>query len=188
MMVEEVRKAGSHILSGGTILYPTDTIWGLGCDATNQDAVERIYGIKQRLDHKSMLVLMDSPLMLDKYLEWVPEPALEIIRSAVKPTTVIYPGAKKFAPNLVAGDGTIGIRITSDPFCQQLIKLTGRPIVSTSANISGQRSPANFSEIEAIIKEQVDHVVNWRRQETNLPPPSTIIKVDRQGRITVLRP
>lgn len=188
MMDEEVRKAGSHILAGGTILYPTDTIWGLGCDALNRDAVDRIYRIKQRLDHKSMLVLMDSPSMLEEYLERVPEPALEIIRSAVKPTTVIYPGAKKFAPNLLAPDGSIGIRITSDPFCRQLIKLLCRPIVSTSANISGHGSPANFSEIEATIKEQVDHVVNWRRQEINLSPPSTIIKVDPQGGITVLRP
>ena len=116
MMTEEVRKTGNIILNGGIILYPTDTIWGIGCDATNPDAVQKIFKIKQRPDQKSMLVLMDKPSMLSGYVEHVPESAMEIIRSASKPTTIIYPNAKKFAPNLLSEDGSIGIRITSDPF------------------------------------------------------------------------
>ena len=137
-MIDEVRKAGITILEGGIILYPTDTIWGIGCDATNPDAVQKVYQLKQRSDHKSMLVLMNGISMLSRYLDRIPESAKEIIASAVKPTTIIYPGAKNFAPNLLAEDGSIGIRITSDPFCQQLIELTDKPIVSTSANISGK--------------------------------------------------
>lgn len=187
-MVSEVQKAGSHILSGGTILYPTDTIWGLGCDATNGDAVRKIYEIKQRSDHKSMLVLMDSPAMLASYLEQVPDRALEIIRSAEKPTTIIFPGAKNFAPALLAADGSVGIRITSDPFCRQLIAYTGRPIVSTSANVSGMPAPATFNEIESFIRERVDHVVDWRQDEINPLTPSTIIKMDQKGAITLIRP
>ena len=187
MMVDEVRKTGAVILAGGTILYPTDTIWGLGCDATNPAAVQKIYQIKQRPDWKSMLVLMDGPSMLSNYLERIPDSAMEIIQSAEKPTTIIYQGAKNFAPNLQAKDGSIGIRITSDPFCEQLIKITGKPIVSTSANISEKTSPASFSDIESIVLNQVDYVVKWRQQELTPFIPSAIIKLDEKGNITVLR-
>ena len=175
-------------MSGGIILYPTDTIWGIGCDATNMDAVQRIYNIKQRDDHKSMLVLANGISMLKHCLKEIPAHALELIARAEKPTTIIYPGARNLASNLVADDGSVGIRITSDPFCQKLIEFTGLPIVSTSANLSGDPSPSLFSEISARIFQQVDHVVNRRQNETEASSPSAIIKLEMDGRISILRP
>ena len=187
-MTEEVQRSAKYIKSGGVILYPTDTIWGIGCDARNPDAVNRIYGIKQRSDSKSMLVLMNGFGMLGDYLEHVPEQVRKILDSALKPTTIIYQGARNLAPNLLAEDGSIGIRLTSDPFCRQLIELTGLPIVSTSANISGLPSPSLFSEISSAIKKQVDHVVNWRQEEQEAASPSAIIRIGNKGDISVLRP
>jgi L-threonylcarbamoyladenylate synthase len=187
-MHNEVREAAGVIRSGGIILYPTDTVWGIGCDATSPKAVQRVYDIKQRSDHMSMLVLVSGPEMLEKYLEKVPAVASEIIRSAVKPTTIIYPGAVNLAANLVAGDGSVGIRITSDPFCRELIHMTGLPIVSTSANTSGKPSPDTFHDIERAIIDQVDHVVRWRQDETTPANPSAIIKLDEHGSTTLLRP
>lgn len=187
-MDEQIKKAGSFLLEGGTILYPTDTIWGLGCDATNQLAVHKLYQIKQRPDKKSMLVLMNGLTMLSEYIDAVPKLAQEIISSAKKPTTIIYKGTKKFAQNLLAEDGTIGIRITNDPFCGKLIAFTGKPIVSTSANISGTNFPASFREIESSIQHQVDYVVKWRQDESASSTPSAILKMNAQGEIIVIRP
>lgn len=187
-MVEEIGIAVDHLNRGHVILYPTDTIWGIGCDATNSQAVQRIYEIKQRSDRKSMLVLISEPEMLNLYLKRVPERALEIIRSTTKPTTIIYPGAIRLASNLLAKDGSIGIRITSDPFCRMLIESTGLPIVSTSANISGNPSPDAFRDIESGILEKVDHVVNWRQDEIAPSGHSTIIRLDDRGRSTIIRP
>ncbi len=187
-MIEEVLKSKDYIDSGGIIIYPTDTIWGIGCDATIPDSVERIFKIKQRSDSKSMLVLVNGLSMLESYLERVPEQAKEILDSARKPTTIIYPGAKNLASNLLGDDGSVGIRITTDPFCQQLIERTGKPIVSTSANISGALSPALFSQIEKEILEKVDYVVQWRQDEFEPTTPSAIIKLSKQGNIIVLRP
>ena len=187
-MIEDIQKASKLINSGGTILYPSDTIWGIGCDATNQNAIKRIFQIKQREDQKSMLVLMDGTSMLKHHLEELPEQLIEILSSSDKPTTIIYPGARNLANNLLAEDGSIGIRITSDPFCKELIALTGKPIVSTSANISGEQSPALFTEIDDRILEMVDYVVQWRQDETKPATPSTIMKLDKQGVITILRP
>jgi len=188
IMIDEACKAGKFISNGRVILYPTDTIWGIGCDATNPDAVQKIYEIKHRSDRKTMLVLMDGPIMLSRYLDIVPEAALEIIDSAAKPTTIIYPGARNLAQNLVAEDGSVGIRITSDPFCRYLIQGAGKPIVSTSANISGKPSPSLFSEIEPQILKLIDYVVNWRQEEASPTNPSTIIKLDEHGKVTVIRP
>jgi len=187
MIDTEVKKAGDIILSGGIILYPTDTIWGIGCDATNRESVENIYRIKQRADNKSMLVLVNGIAMLDEYLEEMPLQALEIIKQTGKPTTIIYPGARNLADNLVAPDGSIGIRITFDPFCRKLIEITGKPIVSTSANISGEQSPVAFHKIKASIREQIDYVVNWRQDETTPSTPSTIIKLEEDGTFTTIR-
>lgn len=187
MIDSEVHKAGEVILAGGIILYPTDTIWGIGCDATNPESVKNIYRIKQRTDSKSMLVLVNGLSMLDKYIENIPEQALEIVKQADKPTTIIYPGARNLADNLLAPDGSIGIRITSDPFCRDLIKYTGLPIVSTSANISGEPSPATFFQITTPIRKQVDYVVTWRQDETTYAAPSAIIKLEADGTITTLR-
>lgn len=187
MMDDQVRKAGLIILEGGTILYPTDTIWGLGCDATNPDAVQKVYQIKQRSDKKSMLVLMDGTSMLSEYLERIPDQASELIASTEKPVTIIYPGARNFAFNLIGKDGSIGIRITLDPFCRNLLKFTGRPIVSTSANLSGTPSPGTFKGIDVHIQKKVDFIVKWRQDESVSFAPSSILKMDLQGRITVLR-
>lgn len=188
MIEKEVHNAGAVLQSGGIILYPTDTIWGIGCDAANKESVQHIYRIKQRADFKSMLVLVDGIPMLEKYLLKVPEQALKILEKAVKPTTIIYPGAKHLASNLLAPDGSIGIRITSDPFCKELIRYAGFPIVSTSANISGKPSPASFDQISRGIREQVDHVVNWRQHEKTPSTPSAIIKLEEDGSYSTIRP
>lgn len=188
MIDTEVKKAGAIISSGGTILYPTDTIWGIGCDATRQESVQNIYQIKQRADSKSMLVLVNGINMLEEYIERIPTQALEIIEKAKKPSTIIYPGARKLAKNLLASDGSIGIRITSDPFCKKLIEFTGLPIVSTSANLSGEQSPSSFQEIKTSIWQQVDYVVKWRQDDSAPSSPSAIIKLEDDGSFTTLRP
>ena len=188
MIKTEVKKAGAILKSGGTILYPTDTIWGIGCDASRQESVQSIYRIKQRADSKSMLVLVNGITMLEEYIESIPPEALEIIENAEKPTTIIYPGARKLASNLLAPDGTIGIRITSDPFCSLLIEFTGFPIISTSANISGDLAPSSYHKIKTPIRQQVDYVVNWRQGETTASSPSAIIKLKADGTFTTLRP
>ena len=187
MIEHEVHIAGEVILSGGIILYPTDTIWGIGCDATKPESIQRIYHMKQRSDSKSMLVLVNSLVMLEEYIEGIPLEALKLIKESEKPTTIIYPAARKLAKNLVASDGSIGVRLTLDPFCQQLIAFTDRPLVSTSANYSGAPSPGIFQQIDASILEQVDHVVNWRQDETRPSKPSAIIKLDKYGNLTTLR-
>ncbi|MEA3462632.1 MAG: L-threonylcarbamoyladenylate synthase [Bacteroidota bacterium] len=187
MIDTEVQIAAEVILSGGIILYPTDTIWGIGCDATKQETVQNIYRIKQRDDRKSMLVLVNGISMLEKYVDVIPPRAFELIQEAVKPTTIIYPGARNLASNLIASDGSIGIRITSDPFCKQLIKTTGLPIVSTSANVSGEQSPGTFHQILLSLREQVGYVVNWRQDETAVSTPSAVIKLEVDGSITIIR-
>jgi L-threonylcarbamoyladenylate synthase len=187
-MTEALTEAARIIGEGGTILYPTDTIWGIGCDATNPDAVQKIYQIKQRSDNKSMLVLMDALSMLTEYLHRVPKQASQLIANAEKPVTIIYPGSKNFAENLPAEDGSIGIRITRDSFCRRLIRLTGKPIVSTSANISGEIPPKIFREISSTILQAVDYVVPWRQEEEEPALPSTIIQLDETGAATIIRP
>jgi L-threonylcarbamoyladenylate synthase len=187
MLNSEAKTAGKIILSGGIILYPTDTIWGIGCDATNPVSVSRIYHIKKRVDSKSMLVLVNGPAMLEQYLDHVPPLAQEILRKAEKSTTIIYPGARNLADNLVAQDGSIGIRITSDHFCRKLIEITGKPIVSTSANISGEKSPPAFHKIKTAIRNEVDYIVKWRQDETGISAPSEIIKLEPGGTYTTLR-
>ena len=188
MIDTEARKAAKVVLRGGIILYPTDTIWGIGCDATNADAVRRIFEIKQRDDSKSMLVLVHTIDMLNRYLREIPARALELMRKAEKPTTIIYPGARGLAGNLVANDGSVGIRITSDPFCQKLIECADRPLVSTSANLSGDPPPSLFRDIQLQLRQQVDHVVKWRQEETETAESSAIIKLEKDGRISILRP
>jgi L-threonylcarbamoyladenylate synthase len=185
--VDDLVKAVEVLRSGGIILYPTDTIWGIGCDATNQAAVSRIYEIKQRLDTKSMLVLMENPNLLNSYVSEVPEIAWELIEVADTPLTIIYPGAKNLAANLLASDGSVGIRITTEAFTQQLIQRFRKPVVSTSANISGQKSPQNFSEISLEIKKSVDFIVNFRQDDFSRSNPSGIIKLGVGGQIEVIR-
>jgi L-threonylcarbamoyladenylate synthase len=186
-MHDDIKRAVEVLRSGGVILYPTDTIWGLGCDATNKEAVDRIYKIKQRDDSKSMLVLIDNPSKLYSYIEEVPEIALDLIDISDKPLTIIYPGAKNLPDNLVASDGTIGIRVTNEEFSMNLCRRFRLPLVSTSANISGRPAPANFSEIDPEVIEQADYVVQYRRDDLSKAAPSGIIKLGTGGEVTVIR-
>ena len=172
---------------GGVILYPTDTIWGIGCDATNEDAVRRVYEIKQRQDSKAMLVLVDSSVKVDFYVRDVPEVAWDLIDLADKPLTIIYSGARNLAPNLLAEDGSVGIRVTNEDFSKRLCQQFRKAIVSTSANISGQPSPKNFSEISEEVKSAVDYIVGYRQEEISNPKPSSIIKLDKGGVIKIIR-
>ena len=172
---------------GGVILYPTDTIWGIGCDATNEDAVRRVYEIKQRQDSKAMLVLVDSSVKVDFYVRDVPEGAWDLIDLADKPLTIIYSGARNLAANLLAEDGSVGIRVTNEDFSKRLCQQFRKAIVSTSANISGQPSPKNFSEISEEVKSAVDYIVGYRQEEMSNPKPSSIIKLDKGGVIKIIR-
>lgn len=186
-MEEEIKKAQEVLLKGGVILYPTDTIWGIGCDATNQKAVKRIYEIKKREDSKSLLVLLDSEAKLNYYIEEVPEIAYDLIEISEKPLTLIYPGAKNVAPNLIASDTSLGIRITQEYFSKELCKRLRKPLVSTSANLSGEKAPANFSEISLDIIKSVDYVVNYRQNEKKPNQASGIIKLGKGGLIQIIR-
>lgn len=186
-MIEDIKKACRVMNEGGVILYPTDTIWGIGCDATNEEAVRRVYEIKQRADSKAMLALVDSPVKVDFYVQDVPEIAWDLIEMADKPLTVIYSGARNLAPNLLAEDGSVGIRVTNEEFSKRLCQQFRKAIVSTSANISGRPSPGNFSEISEEIKSAVDYIVECRREETDRPKPSGIIKLEKGGVIKIIR-
>lgn len=186
-MHNDIKKALEVIKNGGIILYPTDTIWGIGCDATNEKSVSRIYQIKKREDSKSMLVLLENPALLERYVIEVPEIAWDLAEVATTPLTVIYPGAKNLAKNLLAEDGSIGIRFTKETFTMQLLQRFRRPLVSTSANISGEKSPASFDEISEEIKNQVDYIVEYRQNDTTPAQPSSIIKLGVGGRIDIIR-
>ena len=172
---------------GGVILYPTDTVWGIGCDATNEDAVRRVYEIKQRQDSKAMLVLVDSSVKVDFYVRDVPEVAWDLIDLADKPLTIIYSGARNLAANLLAEDGSVGIRVTNEEFSKRLCQQFRKAIVSTSANISGHPSPKNFSEISEEVKSAVDYIVGYRQEEMSNPKPSSIIKLGKGGVIKIIR-
>ena len=172
---------------GGIILYPTDTIWGIGCDATNEEAVRRVYEIKQRSDSKALLVLVDTSVKVDFYVQDVPDVAWDLIDMAEKPLTIIYSGARNFAPNLLAEDGSVGIRVTNEEFSHRLCQQFRKAIVSTSANISGQPSPATFAEISEEVKSKVDYIVGYRQNEAGHPKPSSIIKLEKGGVFKIIR-
>ena len=186
-MTEDIKKACEVMQAGGVILYPTDTIWGIGCDATNEEAVKRVYDIKKRSDAKAMLVLMDNPVMLERYVDDIPDVAWSLIDVADKPLTIIYSHAKNLAKNLLASDGSIGIRITGEEFSRRLCERFRRPLVSTSANLSGEPSPANFSEVSDVIKDSVDYIVSYRRDDMSCATPSSIIKLDDGGLFRIIR-
>lgn len=183
----EVTSAADVIRRGGIILYPTDTIWGIGCDATNEEAVARVYALKKRADSKSMLALLDSVEALYRWVGNVPETALQLIDVAVSPLTIIYDSPRGVAPNLLADDGSLGIRIADDPFCKALCRKCRVPIVSTSANISGHPSATFFADIEKDILDGVDHIVDLRRDDTTRKAPSGIIKVRDDETFTIIR-
>ena len=186
-MQDDIRKAIEVLKGGGLILYPTDTIWGIGCDATNAEAVAKVYELKQRSDSKSMLVLIDNPSLLQAYVQEVPDIAWDLIELTDKPLTIIYDGAKNLAPNLIAPDGSIGIRVTDEPFSMALCRQFRKPIVSTSANITGAPPPSRFSRIQPLIKNGVDFVVSYRQNERMDAKPSGIVKLERNGTIQVIR-
>lgn len=186
-MHDDLNKAVEILKGGGVILYPTDTIWGIGCDATNPEAVQRIYDIKQREDSKSMLILMENAALLERYVEEVPEVAWDLVEISTTPLTVIYPGAKNLAQNLIADDGSIGIRFTKEKFTSHLLQRFRKPLVSTSANISGVKSPAFFDEISEEIKSKVDYIVEYRQDDRMAAQASSIIKLGPSGQIDIIR-
>ena len=186
-MIDDIKQACKILHSGGIILYPTDTIWGLGCDATNAEAVKKIYTIKKRTDSKAMLVLLDNPGKIQIYVKQMPDIAWDLIELSEKPLTIIYPEAKNLATNLLAEDGSVGIRITKETFSKKLCEYFKKPIVSTSANISGKPAPSNFSEIPPEIKSVVDYTVFFRQNEKLKPNPSSIIKLGENGLIQIIR-
>jgi L-threonylcarbamoyladenylate synthase len=186
-MQNEILKTLEVLRAGGVILYPTDTVWGLGCDATNEKAVKRIFEIKKRADAKAMLVLIDNPGKLQSYVEEVPDIAWDLIEMTEKPLTIIYPEARNLAPNLIAEDKSIGIRVTNEDFSKRLCSQFRKPIVSTSANVSGEVTPSNFSQISDEIKSAVDYVVNFRQNEMTQPKPSSIIKLGKGNLFQLIR-
>jgi L-threonylcarbamoyladenylate synthase len=183
----EVHNAYEVIKNGGIILYPTDTVWGIGCDATNPEAVSKIYALKKREETKSMIVLMNSDRMLYNVFKEVPDVAFQIMDLSERPTTMILDNPRNVAPNLIAADKTLGIRITTEPFCFKLMDRMKKPLVSTSANISGLPTPNSFKQIDRHILEGVDYVVNLYHDKI-APRPSTIIKLGNDMQVKVIRP
>lgn len=184
---EDIKNAIKVMKQGGIILYPTDTIWGLGCDATNEAAVKKIFELKKREDSKSMLVLTDAAAKVERLIGEVPPVVWDLVEVSDKPLTIIYPGGKNLAPNLIAQDGSVGIRITNETFSKELCFQFRMPIVSTSANISGEPSPSNFAEISDEIKNAVDYIVKYRQNDNTKSKPSSIIKVESDGAIKIIR-
>jgi L-threonylcarbamoyladenylate synthase len=183
---EEVHKAYETIKEGGIILYPTDTVWGIGCDATNAEAVAKIYKVKQRTEAQSMIVLMNGEKMMYNVFKEIPEVAWQIMDLSENPTTIILDQPRNIAKNLIASDNTLGIRIVKDPFCFKLLEKMKKPLVSTSANISGQPTPKSFKEISPEIIKAVDYVVNLQREKIG-GKPSTIIKLSNDSQVKVIR-
>lgn len=184
---EDLKEALRIVQQGGVILYPTDTVWGIGCDATNEEAVKRVYQIKQRIDSKSMLVLIDNPARLTSYIDEVPDMAWTLVDISDKPLTIIYPGAKNLAPSLLAEDGSVGIRVSTELFSSHLCSRLNRPLVSTSANLSGAPTPSIYAEISDEIKESVDYIVRYRQDDTHKATPSSIIKLGIGNLVEIIR-
>jgi L-threonylcarbamoyladenylate synthase len=187
MLRDEVKKAFEVLQEGGLILYPTDTIWGIGCDATNADAVDKVFKLKGRAAEKSLIILLDSDSKLQSYVKEVPEIAYDLIEFSENPLTIIYSGAKNLAPNAIAADGSIGVRIVKHAFCTQLLQRFRKPIISTSANLSGEPSPIGFFDISAEINDGVDYVVNWDQNAVSSSKQSTIMKLEHGGKFSFIR-
>lgn len=185
-MHQELKHCIQHLKNGGLILYPTDTIWGIGCDATNEDAVKKIYELKKRVDSKALICLVADDRMLTKYIKNVPEVAFDIIEMAENPTTIVYDAPQGLAKNLIGSDNSIAIRVPDDEFCFQLLRQLNGAIVSTSANISGVPSPKSFAEISDDILKGVDYVVNSQFEKKS-SKPSSIIKLTNSGLVTIIR-
>lgn len=184
---EDIEQCLNILKEGGIILYPTETVWGIGCDATNEIAVQKIFQIKNRSDEKSMVVLLADERELLKYVTQPDLRVFDFLKQTSKPTSVVYEGAIGLADNLIGKDGSIAIRITNDPFCKHLVKRFRKPVVSTSANISDQPFPVNFNDINQMIKNWVDYIVQYRQDDQTPAAPSSVIKWNRDGTVTVLR-
>jgi L-threonylcarbamoyladenylate synthase len=187
IFAEDISDSLIALRNGGIILYPTDTIWGLGCDATNQEAVEKIFRIKSRSESKSLLVLVNGIQMLERYVKDIPEIVYELTSVSDSPLTIIYPAGKSLAPGVCSDDGSVGIRICNDEFCRELLNRFRKPIVSSSANYSGRPSPGNFGEIEKSVLEAVDFVVKYRQNDRRKYSASPVIKVELNGIIKIIR-
>jgi L-threonylcarbamoyladenylate synthase len=187
MLTNEVAKALKIVQDGGIILYPTDTIWGIGCDATNTEAIQKIYRLKQRDETKSMIILLDTDNKLQSYISDVPDLAYDLIEFAENPLTLVMPGAKNISPALISSDGSVGVRISDHPFCQQLIQRLRKPLVSTSANISGKPSPQYFSQIDQEVIDGVDYVVDIDQHSMEIKNPSTIMRLEPGGKFEFIR-
>ena len=185
-MKTEIEQALVTLKRGGLILYPTDTLWGIGCDATNAASVERVFQLKERAESMALICLVNDFKMLNKFIEKVPEITCELLKNPDKPTTIIYDGPIGVAQNLIADDNSLAIRVVQDDFCKKLIRKFGRPIVSTSANVSGEKAPQSFQEINHKILEGVDYVVNLHRNK-KATKPSVIFKLKNDGTVTVIR-
>lgn len=185
---EDLRQAVATLRRGGLILYPTDTVWGIGCDATNSEAVAKVFALKQRAEAKSMLVLVDSATRAQNYVKDIPDVAYDMLDIADKPLTLILDNALGLAPNLIAEDGSVGIRVTNEKFSHDLCYRFMKAVVSTSANISGHPAAAIYPEIEKEIIDGVDYVVRYRRDDTKRSKPSSIVKLKADGQVTVIRP
>ena len=186
-IAEDIRTAVQTLREGGLILYPTDTIWGIGCDASNEEAVRRIFQLKRREDSKAMICLVDSADRMQRYLRQVPDVAWDVVEYADKPLTLILDGAVNLAPSLIAEDGSVGLRVTKENISHELCYRFQKAIVSTSANISGEPSPACFDEISEEIRQGVDYVMRSRQNDTSKSKPSQIIKLGLDGQIKIIR-
>lgn len=184
---EDLKNCIEVVRKGGIILYPTDTVWGIGCDARNAEAVRKIFELKRRADSKSMLVLVNNEASVERLVDEVPDVAWDLIEASINPLTIIYDNAKGVSPELIAEDGSLGIRITKEQFSNELCKRLNGPLVSTSANISGEKSPANFKDISEEIKKGVDYIVKYRQNETSDHTPSNIIKLGKGGVVKIIR-
>lgn len=184
---DDVRNSVKCLREGGVILYPTDTVWGLGCDPADQVAVQKIFRIKKRAESKSLIILVDGPEMIERYVKEIPSAAFDLISVSDSPLTIIYPEGKNLAGGICNDDRSIGIRICNEPFCKDLISAFRKPLVSTSANVSGLDSPANYAEIEDSIKEQVDYIVKYRQDDRQKNSPSPVIRIDKNGTFKILR-
>ena len=183
----DIQKCLETLRAGGTILYPTDTVWGIGCDAANEKAVEKIYAIKKREESKSLIVLVSDEGMLNRFVKEVPAQAWDLIEVSDTPITIIYDSGKGLAKNVLAEDGSIAVRLVKDEFCQRLIHKFGKPIVSTSANISGDPAPKNFDEVSEEVKSKADYIANWRQDDFSEARPSSIIKLRSNGEFQIIR-
>jgi len=186
-MKDEILKSYEILKKGGVILYPTDTVWGIGCDATNAKAIDRIYGIKKRSSDKSFIILLDLPEKLYQYVDDIPEIAYDFINNITTPLTIVYPKAKNLPKNLVADNGSIAIRIVRDEFCSKLVSMMNKPLVSTSANFSGEPTPMIFSKIRKEIIDQVDYAVKLNRTRLKAVKSSTVIKFNLKGEYEIVR-